>query len=656
MTPAPPAPARRPIQILSPEVTNQIAAGEVIERPASVVKELVENSIDAGASQVRVEVVGAGKELIRVVDDGCGIEPEEAPLAFERHATSKIRAASDLVAVRTLGFRGEALPSIASVARVTLVTRPRERELGARVEASAEGVRAAPAGAPSGTQVEVRDLFYNTPARLKFLRSDSSERRAIAELVANMALAHPEVSFRLSMEGKEILRTPGDGRLKEAVAAVYGRRAAGELVAVEWESPWARISGYVGKPSLAKGNRGAESIFVNGRWVQNRLLFTAVERGYESLLAHRRFPLAVLHLEIDPVLVDVNVHPAKTEVRFKDEREVFKAVMRAVRSALTGADLVASFSPVAEAHGRPASPGPEPKAPAWPGAPAAQPRIEWAQERIPATGARPLSVNEAEPVWIPSEAAGPPQEEAPGSGEPAGPAALRAREPSSGEPLHAGLPLAEAAAEEVWERARREAAERGWDPRHLLVEGALLGQLAATYLLVETPLGLWLVDQHVAHERILYERFLKRSGGPGSTQELLFPQPLELSPVQGRALEEHAGELRRLGFEFEAFGGSDYLLRGVPAGLEGWGGRDLVQLVEELLALFDQTGPSRAERAAATMACRGAVKAGERLLPEEMRALLRELASTENPFACPHGRPVIVQLSLAEIERRFGRS
>ncbi len=654
MSPVPRAPAHRPIQILSPEVSNQIAAGEVIERPASVVKELVENSIDAGASQVRVEVVGAGKELIRVVDDGCGIEPEEAPLAFERHATSKIRAASDLASVRTLGFRGEALPSIASVARVTLVTRPRERELGARVEASAQGVRTAPAGAPFGTQVEVRDLFHNTPARFKFLKSDASERRAIAELLANMALAHPEVSFRLSMEGKEILRTPGDGRLKEAIAAVYGRRAAGELVAVEWESPWARISGYVGKPSLAKGNRGAESIFVNGRWVQNRLLFTAVEKGFESLLAHRRFPLAVLHLEIDPVLVDVNVHPAKTEVRFKDEREVFKAVMRAVRSALTGADLVASLSQSPHERGGPASPAPQPQPWAWPGEPAAQPRIEWAAENTPA-GARPGSVNEIEPVWIASEAPAEPEEETPGAG-PASPAALRAREPSSGEALHTGLPLAEAAAEEAWQRAQREASERGWDARRLLLEGSVLGQLAATYLLVETPLGLWLVDQHVAHERILYERFLKRRGGPQATQELLFPQPLDLSPVQGRALEEHAAELRGLGFEFEAFGGSDYLLRGVPAGLEGWGGRDLVQLVEELLGLFDQAGPSRAERAAATMACRGAVKAGDRLLPEEMRALLSELASTDNPFACPHGRPVIVQLSLGEIERRFGRS
>lgn len=638
---------RRPIRVLDAEVTNQIAAGEVIERPASVVKELVENSVDAGARQVRIEVRGGGKELIRVSDDGVGLDPEEAPLAFERHATSKIRAATDLISVRTLGFRGEALPSIASVSRVTLISRPPGEELGVRVEASRGEVRTAPAGAPFGTQVEVRDLFFNTPARFKFLKSDATERRYIAEYVTHTALAHPDVAFRLIMEGSEVLRTPGDGRLKEAIAAVYGRRVERELLAVEWESPWARITGYVGKPSVAKGNRSAESVFVNGRWVRNRLLATAVERGFESLLAHRRFPLAVLHLEIDPSLIDVNVHPAKTEVRFKGERETFKAVMLAVRKALVGADLTASFAPRGSAS--PAPPDAESLV---------QSRIEWAKERLPIPQATSFSVGEAEPVWRVDGAGAPPA-----ASKPAEPAdALReapadeGEEADGGASLHAELPLAEAAAAHALERAQREAEERGLDPRRLLLEAEVLGQLAATYLLVPTPLGLWLVDQHVAHERILYERFLKRDGKPRATQELLVPHPLELTPLQGRVLEEHKEELEALGFAVEAFGGSDYILRGVPADLGSRGSRALLQLIEELLSVFEQAGPTRAEKAAATMACRGAVKAGDRLHPEEMKALLRELAHTENPFACPHGRPVIVQLTLGEIERRFGRS
>lgn len=658
-----PLPKRRPIRVLSPEVTNQIAAGEVIERPASVVKELVENSVDAGARQVRIEVVGAGKELIRVTDDGCGIEPDEAPLAFERHATSKIRSAVDLVTVRTLGFRGEALPSIASVARVTLVSRPPGRELGVRVDATQGEVRAVPAGAPYGTQIEVRDLFFNTPARFKFLRSDATERRYIAEYVASTALAHPEVAFRLEMEGREILRTPGDGRLKEAIAAVYGRRTASELLAVEWDSPWACISGYVGRPALARGNRSAESAFVNGRWVQNRLLYTAIEKGFESLLAHRRFPLAVLHLDVDPTLIDVNVHPAKTEVRFKEERETFKAVMLAVRKALTGSDLTASFGPPTPGVPRPAAPT----------EPAVQSRIVWVEERVTPAGS--LTVEETAPVWrgvnaspgavsIAGEAGREPaQAPGPGAGSAGAPGEASFDRPPGEpleapgeEPLHARLPLAEAPAAEAWARAQREAARKGLDPRRILLEADVLGQLAGTYLLVPTPLGLWLVDQHVAHERILYERFLKRGGSPNTTQELLVPQPLELTPVQARLLEEHADELTALGFAFEAFGGSDYLLRGVPAELGTRGRRVLVQLLEELLALFDHAGPSLAERAAAAMACRSAVKAGDRLHPEEMRALLKELARVENPFACPHGRPVIVQLSLEEIERRFGRS
>ena len=682
---------RAPIRILSDDVSNKIAAGEVIERPASVVKELVENAIDARARRIHVEVRGAGKELIRVVDDGVGIPAEEAPLAFMRHATSKIYKASDLVAIATLGFRGEALPSIASVSKVELITRTPESGEGVRLEVRGGEIRTSVCGAPCGTQVSVFDLFYNTPARFKFLRSDTAERRYIADFLTAVALAHPDIAFRLSMEGRQVLSTTGSGNLKEAIAAVYGRSVLPELVAVEWEAPWGGLSGYVGKPALAKGNRGAETLFVNGRWVQNRTLYAAVEKGYESLLAHRRFPLAVLHIRIDPTLVDVNVHPAKTDVRFRDENEMFRTVMRAVRAALIQANLVVdigerSFPSAGVASGKRTE---DP-------APAALGTDEVGQQRLSwGSWAPPLKRREepeVAPQWTGERRAeygagekaggfwqGSRGDEATGDGTSAlagktpgalGAAASRdsgrpvlpespeaeSRDESDDGGAHTGLPLAAAEAEQAMIRLAAETSAMGYDPREVLLTAPVLGQVAATYLVVPVPFGLWLIDQHVAHERILYEEVLKALGrGEVVSQELLIPQPVTLAPALATALIDHRDEVEALGFAVESFGGNDFLLRAVPAAIGSRSGTALARIVEELAVIVGQGGPSPRERAAASIACRAAVKAGQRLQPETMERLVRKLATVENPFACPHGRPIIAQLGLAEIERRFGR-
>ena len=676
MTGEKPAAPRR-IQVLPPDVSNKIAAGEVVERPASVVKELVENAVDAGARSIRIDVKGGGKELIRVRDDGCGVDPEDALLAFERHATSKIRSAEDLNAIQTLGFRGEALASIASVAVVEFISRTAGSEAGVQVLVEGGKARVLPWGAPVGTQVTVRDLFYNTPARFKFLKSDATERRYIAEYVTHMALARPKIRFELTLEGQTVLHSPGNGALREAIAAVHGKRILPDLVPVEWVSPWGTIHGYAGTPKVAKGDRSAQSIFVNGRWIQSRLLSAAVERGYESLLAHRRFPLVVLHIEIDPTLIDVNVHPAKTEIRFRDERETFKAVMLAVRKALTGADLVPSERGGDEAgeprpgrivemsvlpfDRRPAADPPVTARPVWTG----EARGVYEVEQLGPLAAKP----QVEPPFVDALGedplpAGPPPAPSSSPLAPTGPAPAAAGEPDElinlaapAKAAHAGERLALHDAEKA--RAERIAAcERaGIDPRNMLRTARVLGQIALTYLLVPTPTGLWVIDQHVAHERILYERVLraKRSARP-AVQELLVPHPLSLSPRLAAAVEELQGELEGLGFVVERFGPRDYALRAVPAALARGAGAQFEALLEELIGVMQEGGPTALERSAATIACRAAVKAGDPLTNDAAERLVRELADVENPFACPHGRPVIIEISERELERRFGRS
>lgn len=611
------------IVVLDGIVADKIAAGEVIERPASVVKELVENAIDAGSHHIHIEVGEAGKRLIRVKDDGAGIHAEQAALAFSRHATSKIREPSDLAVIRTLGFRGEALPSIASVARVELITHSDGAASSVKVDAAGGQVETIEWHAPKGTEVVVRDLFYNTPARHKFLKSDTAERRAIVEYVTKVALAHPHIAFSLVIEGDERVTTPGTNHLKETIGALFGRNVISDLVAVKGHSPFGHISGYVGKPSLARGNRGSCFVFINGRWVENRTLYVAVEKGFETLLAHRRYPFAVLHIEMDPSLVDVNVHPAKTEVRFRDEREIFRLIMRSVRSSLIDSDLTIGLT----------SQSPKPT----------ENYVSDRNEPYIRNGDHSMQSGLDERVqsrlmWgIQSQ--------------------TKSSETRSELPRKDYSIDRDGKHEVEWIPGKQKDIPVQYSPREILLEAAVIGQLANTYLIVEVPDGIWLIDQHVAHERILFEEFLNTQDDDEyvvPSQELLAPEQLVFSPVQAATLEQAKEMLEKGGFLLEPFGGNHYLLRAVPVTALHAPGTMLVEMIEEM-ASQDDNNLSLKERTAASFACRAAVKAGDLLQPEESTAIVRSLALLENPFACPHGRPIIVRVTREEIERRFER-
>ncbi len=658
---------RQPIRQLHESVANQIAAGEVVARPSSVVKELVENSIDAGATQITVRLQRGGLESIQVVDNGEGIPGDEVALAFERHATSKIRSAEDLANIGSLGFRGEAMPSIASVSYVTLRTKVRGARSGTEIRLEG-GKRVAlePVGTPEGTNVTVTRLFYNTPARRKFLKSESAERRDCIDLVSRLALAHPHIQFVVEAEGKEVLRTPGDGSLRSTMAAIYDAQLARQLLEVQSEALFGRIYGLIAPPTLTKGNRQHLTMLVNGRWIQSRSLTVAVEKGYESLLPTRRFPVGVIHIVIEPSLVDVNVHPGKAEVRFRAERDVFKAVLDAVRNALLQANLIPGHSGMRYAEKSAAT---------------AETVVE--QTTVDLFRPKPRPVDSDEPIitWHPaadSEAAATRYELVdPLTGE------VREKQPEprvehdrpsahqKTPPSHSArfVPASKAAAAPTnalahWREPLRPTSPEATRPagapdaaaaRQALRQANVVGQVLNTYMIVPVPWGLWLIDQHVAHERILFEEVLGKSGQPTDVQQLLVPITVELPAAAAAQAAELIDALACIGFHAEEFGGRTLVIRGVPASLSRRTAA-IHEIVQEMASMSPETyTEERMKVSAALVACKGAVKAGERLAPETMHELLRRLADAQNPFACPHGRPIIVEINQAELERRFLR-
>ena len=576
------------IRVLSPETAARIAAGEVVERPASVVKELVENALDADATVISVEVAAGGLESIRVSDDGCGLAAGELEVAFARHATSKL-ADEELLRIETLGFRGEALPAIAAVGEVEMSSRPPGAEAAAWVRLSEGVVERGERGAPAGTTVTVRGLFERQPARRKFLRSPSSEANQIASVVSHYALARPGVRFSLTLDGRQSLLTDGNGDLRDAIAAVYGAEVASVLLPVApGEGPIA-VDGLVAAPQVSRAGRGYVSLFVNGRWVQSRRLAYAVEEAYRGLLMVGRYPIAVLNLRLPLEEVDVNVHPTKAEVRFRDESAAFGAVQRAVRSAL----LESAPVPVA--------------------APAAQMGAQQAAQQG-AQQATPLQLQPSmPPLWE------------------------HARWLERGE---SGV-----AAEEVAVAAT---------PAAALPALRVIGQFGSTYVIAEGPDGMYMIDQHAAHERVLYERFCRqRLERRPDAQALLEPVTLELSPPQRVLLAEQEEPLREHGFQVEPFGEGSYLLRGLPAPLMG---SDPRQAVASFLDLMLEEGEGdRRDRVAMSLACHGAIRAGQTLSQEEMRELVSLLEVSEAPHTCPHGRPTMLHMSAETLARQFGR-
>jgi DNA mismatch repair protein MutL len=566
------------IRVLPPEVAARIAAGEVIERPASVVKELVENSLDSGASRISVEAKGGGIELIRITDDGCGISPDDLPTAFERHATSKLASDDDLFRVLTLGFRGEALPSVAAVAEVELVSRPPASD-------SAGAIRLVPGapveigvqGAPEGTTATVQRIFERQPARRKFLRSAQSESNAIAAVVTHYALAHPHVRFTLTIDGRESLHTDGSGDLRDAVAAVYGAETASAMIEVHpLEDRDVAVEGLIAPPHISRSNRSYISLFLNGRWIQNRRLAFAVEEAYAGMLMVGRHPIAVLNLRLPPEDVDVNVHPTKAEVRLRDESAVFSAVQRSVRAAL------ATSAPV----------------------PQAQPFRELS-----------LAGQPPPPLW---------QHAVSVESRPSTAVAPQPDEPAKSTPATT-LPVLR-----------------------------VIGQFAGVYIIAEGPEGMFLIDQHAAHERVLYERFFEmRQRKEPEAQALLEPATVELSPRHRAIVAEQSEALREHGFDFEEFGDGTFIVRALPVSISGPDVREsLTALLDKML---DEGEGDRRDRVAMSLACHGAIRAGKTLSQDEMRELIRQLEETATPNTCPHGRPTMVHMSADFLAREFGR-
>ena len=565
------------IKVLDSQVVSRIAAGEVVERPASVVKELVENSLDAGASQISIEVRGGGVSLIRVMDNGSGVLSGEAELAFDRYATSKIGSVEDLESILSLGFRGEALPSIAAVAEVDLVTCAAGEPVGTYLSLR-DGVVVdrESQGRSQGTTVTVRNLFRKVPARLKFLKSPATENSHIANIVSRYALAFPEVKFALFMDGRATLTAPGSGQLVDSVIAVYGSEIAQNMLEIEegrWEGGTAisspLVMGMVGSPTIGRSSRDYLSLFANRRWINSRLLAWAVEEAYHGLLMPGKHPVAIINIALSPKEVDINIHPTKTEVKFQNEHAVFSAVQKAVRQALI------KLTPV--------------------------PRIE----EVATTYEAPSALRQGFQAPVKSD-----------SGvAPSPPAAAQT-------------------------------------PAVALPALRILGQLSTSYIIAEGPDGLYLIDQHAAHERILFEQIKQqRSRQEIEVQGLLEPATFEVSLQQEEVLKSHYKDLAEFGFSIEPFGEKTFLVRAVPALLSG---KDWAGMVREL-SDSGGDGGDWVEKIAISIACHSAVKAGQVLADDEMRELVRQLEQVAIPHTCPHGRPTMIHLNLGQLGKEFGR-
>lgn len=595
------------IHVLPDQLASQIAAGEVVERPSSVVKELVENAIDAGATAITIDIRAGGRELIQVADNGDGIPADEIETAFQRHATSKLTSVDDLWAIRTLGFRGEALAAISAVSRLTVVSRARDAAAGSRllleggITATRESV-----GAPAGTVIAVENLFYNVPARLKFLKSATTEKRLIDEFVTRYSLAYPEIRFRLSHDGRVTYQTTGSGATADVLLAAYGPDTARQLVEVSppgADSPQGdghryriEVRGYVSDPGLTWAGRNHIQLFVNGRTIRDTRLTFAVVQAYHTLLPGGRFPLALLFIELPPEEVDVNVHPTKVEVRFRDEGAVFGAVQRAVRAALV--ETSPARGATAWSLGLPSSSG-------------------WGEFR-PQAGPAGLPSTQLDIPW---QLRGPEPEPAEGDGE----------------PLSPSLP--------------------GTDATRLPIM-RVIGQVGAAYIIAEGPEGLYLIDQHAAHERILYEQFLGQRKGQGvASQGLVAPATVYLSPSQSHLVEEQMELLSSLGFEIESFGPNAFRMRAVPAILSRVD--PAAALAAVVNDLENEVAPLKSETEGLVIkrVCKtAAVKAGQLLTQQEMEAMILQLESCDVPHTCPHGRPTLIHLSAALLARQFGRT
>lgn len=659
------------IQVLDQITIDKIAAGEVIERPASIVKELVENSIDAKASSVTVEIQDGGISLIRVTDNGSGIEREDIRNAFLRHSTSKIRQVEDLAHIASLGFRGEALSSISAVTRTELITKTKEDTFGTRyvieggVEQSLEDT-----GAPNGTTFLVRQLFYNVPARRKFLKTPMTEAGHVQDLLMRLALSHPEVSFTFINNGQTKMRTSGNGKLKDVIYSIYGREAAANLIELDYSMEGLVMKGYLGKPTLTRGNRNFETYFVNGRYVKNAMLSKAIEDAYKDFLMQHKFPFVVIHFQVDGEKVDVNVHPTKMEMRFQRQQDVYNIVYEGVHRTLLEPELIPQVeAPAPKVISQQKSESPfllKPKTVPQPMEKKPEEKEEphdeayfmkKMKERVLSYHQRNSSAEVAkkEQIFRPQVQT-----------ERIKDALARAKEVEK-------QPQKQAEEQPTWIRetpvyetkpvTEEQAEQLNLFEEHLLkreekAQYKLIGQVFETYWLVEFENSLYIIDQHAAHERVLYERTLKGMKTREFTSQYISPPIiLSLSMQEAQVLQENMERFTRIGFEIEPFGGEEYAVRAIPDNLFGIAKKELLlEMLDDLAdGISTSMTPELIDEKVASMSCKAAVKGNNRLSAQEADALIGELLLLENPYHCPHGRPTIISMTQRELEKKFKR-
>lgn len=657
------------IAVLDQQTIDKIAAGEVVERPASVVKELVENAIDAGATQITVEIKEGGIGYIRITDNGSGMERDDIPVAFLRHSTSKIRSADDLLGVSSLGFRGEALSSISAVAMVELITKTKENDLGSRccieggVQKSLEEI-----GAPDGTTFIIRNLFYNTPARKKFLKSEMSETSAIHELMTHLAMSHPEVGFKVLIGGQMRIQTSGNGNLKDVIYHLYGRDVAMRLIEVDREEGPLHVRGFLGKPEISRGNRNYENYFVNGRYVKSKIIAKGIEDGYKTFMMQHRYPFVCLDIHMDGKMLDVNVHPTKMELRFSNQNLVYDLLERMTKDALSGRELIPEVTldepkkQVVMPEKAPQQVPPvqtlrEPESTYQVQKPAAVPAAS--VERTIPSYQKPEQKVPLEKMWTTPE----PQK------EPVKPQdknleyfmeQMRKRVEERYKAPEQPVAAPEAPAPEEKPPQKPEQLDL-FDGKLLSKEAAvhhvIIGQLFDTYWLVQFGEKLYIIDQHAAHEKVLYERLMKDLRNRTFQSQMLSPPIiLNLSMQEEELFLKYRSCFTEMGFEIEEFGEKAYAVRAVPANLPGVARREI--LMELLDSLSDITGSGNSESLmdkVASMSCKAAVKGNHQMSAMEAKALIDELLSLENPYNCPHGRPTIISMSKYELEKKFKR-
>ena len=663
------------IQLLDQATINQIAAGEVIDRPSSVVKELLENAIDAKATAITVEIKDGGISFIRITDNGCGIEKDQVRKAFLRHATSKLHTIDDLLDIGSLGFRGEALSSIAAIAQVELISKPPEAMLGISYQIEdGEEKSLTQIGAPDGTTILVRNLFYHVPARKKFLKTAATEGNYINQLMENMAMLRPDISMRFINGGQNKLYTSGNGRLKDLIYTIYGREISSNVLEINYECPLFAVTGYIGKPIISRGNRTFENYYINGRFVKSRLIAAAIEQAYKPFMMQHRYPFTVLHIKIKPELIDVNVHPAKMEVRFQQENEIYELLAGAIENTLRGKEFIPDVSDDGKAEKKVQEKQKLPE-------PFEQRRLQAMKEIIPPPPAEHKTQNEQKPSAehkTQSEQKLPRNEEQPKVSSKLSEPVCEYKaekkqtikdsdskwESASGIHKRIGQDVSQTVNQMPTqpEQKLEKPEQQTLFTEPLLSEKArihhrLIGQLFDTYWLVQYGNQLYIMDQHAAHEKVNYERLMEAYRKKERiTQFVSPPMVISLTRAEEAILEEFKSEFERIGFTIEPYGGREYAISEIPANLYGINEKEL--FLEMLSDLEDRGSMQPSELIAsklASMSCKAAIKGGQKISFQEADALVSQLLTLENPYACPHGRPTIITMTKYELEKKFKR-